>query len=99
MSSDADSAEQPIPPKYGKPSDITDDAFLAAVRALGGGFFRLHDVAWQLSNFERPSTGISAAPDVGEFLLKRKAQQLVRDKVISHAKDTLYLLPPDTDSD
>lgn len=97
MSHDPNSTERKIPQKYAVPSDIGEKPFLVAAHAAAGGpqsaYVHLHDVAWHLSDYERPETGLSDAPDVDKLLLKRWADILAARGVIKHEKDTLYLIP------
>ncbi len=87
-----------MPVKYSKASDISTEAFFAAARAAGGGYVRLHEIAWELSDYPKPNTLIDA-PDVNKFALEQKARQLALRKQIEHAKDTLYLIPPEQNSE
>lgn len=91
-SGDADST-QPVLLKYSRASEISDEDFLAAARRAGGGFVYLWQIAWQLSDYEKPDT-LSAAPDVSEEAVRNKAASLHTRGVIRYAKENYYLIPP-----
>lgn len=94
MNDDEDSAQAPIPLKYATVGDIDTEDFLAAARKAGGATrtARVHEIAWHLSDYGVPEK-LRPAPDVSEFAVKRKAEALARLGLITHMKDTLYLIP------
>ncbi|BBZ27511.1 hypothetical protein MMAD_18060 [Mycolicibacterium madagascariense] len=53
----------------------------------------MHEIAWRLSDYGVPDT-LKPAPDVSEAALQQKANRLALLGVITHAKGTLYLIPP-----
>lgn len=95
----ADGVDPKVPLKYAKAGDISTEVFLEAGRAAGGGYVRLHEIAWHLSDYGVPET-LTPAPDVSPYAVEQKARQLALRKVIAEApgKEGLYLFPPADDA-
>lgn len=96
---DADRTQVPL--KYAHPSDISDEVLLAAAQAAGpngnGGYVREYEMAWALSDHERPATGLRAAPDVSAYAVEQAARRLALRKGIIAQGDRMYLVPPAED--
>lgn len=91
--------------KYAKPSDISTEAFLAAGRKAAGsdrgGLVYLWEIAWALSDYERPKTLGEKAPDVSEYAVRQKARRL---DLLGHIREATgrpdrYFIPPAEDSE
>jgi hypothetical protein len=101
VGSDTDGTDRTddVPMKYTTASQITDEAFFAGARKAAGhnnaAYLYVWELAWGLSDQERPAQGLHAAPDVSEFAVQQKAQRLALRGRIQAApgKENLYLIP------